>query len=1185
MSIRTAKQLLLWTLSSLVLICSISGARLFAQAGTGGISGTVTDSAGAIVPGAVVKVQSSTTGVSVQSTTTGAGVYSFPSLVPASYQVTVTKDGFQTSENTNVVVSVDEIRNLNVTLKPGSVSEVVEVTASTQLVETNNSTVGQLIDSATISRVPLLTRDVYQLIQLSAGVAPTNGIPNASDTSAIINSRQNGDVAGYTVNGAPQGTLQFLVDGSPIGIAENNLGSEIPATQIPLDAIQEYRVETQNTPATYQTGGAGAISLVTKSGTNKFHGDGFAYIRPNVLSANEYFQKQSQFAAGEPNQPLGFHRYQEGGAFGGPILHDKLFIFGDYEATNQEVAANHTYTVPTPAEVSGDFSADNFTIYNPLAPDLPNGKRQPFAGNKIPLSDQNATAQIYSKHFPAPTSAGTGAYHKNNLFLSGLDPITAQKFDIRVDGYKGAKQHIFGRFSFARTLIGSAAFYGPGNAYGPESQDILNARNFLFADDITLSQKTLLQLRYSFVRHYENQTENPLAYGFDMTSVGFPQYLQSQSVLHDIPYMRFGSTTTADLGTSPYGTFHYVAENPYDIIAAVSTTKGQHSLSVGVEAEKQFMNVGQPVAPSGIYYFTNSATSSTTFAGDGYDYAGFLLGMGADPDHEGSYAPNWTHDLFVAEANPYYAAYIQDNYKIRSNLTLSAGVRWDIFVGRTERHNRLEYWDPTAKYSVGGVALTGGEQFVGVNGNSRNPFTTNWGDVGPRASIAWQPTPHVVVRSGAGIYYGPSTHMVANGSENSDGFSSQTTWAATTFNADGNTVILNPLNNPFPNGVVQPLGSSQGLANGLGTQLSTMMHSQRTPATYNFMLGVENDLPHGVLFALAYVGSRGRFLPLGGSDLNQLSIEQISQNGNNLNNNVPNPYANILPASNGFAGSTTIPLALTLEPYPQFNNGGVNAGVLVNGWGLATSQYDSLQTKLQKRLTDHFTTLAAFTWSKLITDDFSGPLSFIGFQSSTGAQDWKDLQYEHSYAPQDIKNQFNWQTSYDLPIGQGRALNLSGWMNQAVGGWTANTIVYLSTGVPIGAPTGTGAQFFNQRVDQTCDPAQGAAHTPTQWFNYNCFATPASQFVAGTSPRALGDVRTNGAHDLDASLYKTFSFGEERTLKVEVTSYNLTNSPQFGLPNVFWNPTPTPANMAGFGQVTSTSNTPRQFQFSARFAF
>lgn len=1176
MDMRLVRNFLRCSISLIAAISLLTGVPLFAQAGTGGISGTVSDSSGGVVPGATVTVLNPATGVSVESTTTGVGVYSFPSLPPAVYQVTVSREGYSTSQNSNVTVTVDGVTTLNVTLATGAVSQVVRVTASSQLVETSNSTVGQMIDTATMTRVPLLTRDTYQLVQLSAGVLPTNGVPNASDTQSIINSRQNGDVAGYTVNGALQGTLQFIVDGAPISIAENNLGSYIPATQIPEDAVQEYRVETQNTPANFQTGGAGAISLVTKSGTNNFHGDGFAYIRPDILASNEYFAKRNQLGLGEPNDPVAFHRYQYGASIGGPILHNKLFFFGDYEGTDQQLAVNGNYSVPTDAERTGDFSGDSFTIHNPFAPDNPDGTRQAFPGNSITnVMPLNPIAVKYAAEYPEPTSAGTGKYHKNNLFTSTQAPSTGQKFDIRMDGFRSGKQHIFGRFSFARTLIGSGTPWG-SNIYGPDTLDVMNARNFLLADDISLSPKTLLQLRYSYIRHYENQNHALGQLGFDMTTLGFPAALQAASTFHDIPYIRFQRMYR--LGSSSYGIFHFVSQNPYDIVASISTTRGKHSLSAGFEVEKMMMNVGQPVSPSGLYYFDDSATSSTTLARDGSDFASFLLGMGADPAHESG--PNWTYDLFVAESSPYYGAFVQDNYRLRRNLNISLGVRWDIFGGNTERHNRLEYWDPNVQYTVNGVGLTGGEQFVGVNGHGRSPFTTNMHDIGPRGSFAWQVAKNMIVRGGSGMDYGPSDHMIASAGENSDGFGAQSTWNATTENADGNTVMLNSLSNPFPNGLIQPVGSSQGPATGLGSTLNTMLHSQRTPVTYNFNLGIENDLPHSIVFSLAYVGSRGRFVPLGSVDLNQLPLSTIGQYQSDLDTPVPNTYEPVLPSANAYSGQATIPQGIALEAYPQFNCGQPSCGVTINGYPGGDSSYDSLQTKVQKRLTSHFTTLASFTWGKLLSDAYYSPLSFIGFQGGTGSQDWRDIRLEKALGNQDIKYQFNWMTSYDLPVGNGRALNLSGWRNQAFGNWTANTIVYLSTGVPVGAPSTGTADWFGQRVDQVCDPGKGAPHTTAQWFTPACFADPASQYVAGTAPRNLNSVRTAGARDLDASIYKTFTITGEKALRVEMSSYNLTNTPQFGAPTVDW-----PSNQGDFGQITATSNTPRQFQFAAKFTF
>jgi hypothetical protein len=310
-------------LCTLILILC-AGAVAFAQAGRGSISGLVTDPTGAVVPGAKLTLLNHATGVEQRSVTTAAGLYTFVSLNPGVYQVTASQKGFESVAQDNVKVTVDQVTTVNIALRMGSVSDTVTVSESVDLVETSNSTVGQLISSETIDRVPLLTRNVFELVQLSAGVTPANGSPNSSSSQAITNissGRPGVDVSSYTINGAILGSVYYMLDGSPLGVAEQNAGAIIPALDIPEDGVDEYRVETQNTPASYQSGGAGVISLVSKSGGNQFHGDGFVVLRPNVLAANDYFNKQSQLGSGSSNQSPDFHRYQEGGSISGPILH------------------------------------------------------------------------------------------------------------------------------------------------------------------------------------------------------------------------------------------------------------------------------------------------------------------------------------------------------------------------------------------------------------------------------------------------------------------------------------------------------------------------------------------------------------------------------------------------------------------------------------------------------------------------------------------------------------------------------------------------------------------------------------------------------------------------------------------------------------------------------------------------
>ena len=1197
----------------LVLCVLVLGARwtAFAQAGRGGVSGLVSDQSGAIVSGARVTAQDQANGVKVSTISTGAGLYSFVSLAPGNYQLTVSAKGFETQVQKNVAVTLDQVSTVNVVLTVGSVNEVVTVNEATTLVDTSNSTVGQLISSETIDRVPLLTRNVFDLVQLSAGVTPANGAPNSSSSFAIENissGRPGVDVSSYTINGAIVGSVYYMVDGSPLGIAENNVAAIIPALDIPEDGVEETRVETQNTPASYQSGGAGVISLVTKSGGNQFHGDGFGVFRPDVLAANEYFNKQSELGNGTANTPPSFHRYQEGAAIGGPILHNKLFLFADYEATQQEqFDGSNIFTVPTSAERTGDFSADNFTIYNPLVGDNPDGTRQAFTNNVI--ANPNPIALKFLSEFPKCNvnpgtcdSDPTGAI--NNLYVPGLDPTKAQRFDIRMDWAQSEKQRIFGRFSFDRLF--TSTFNAFGNMWDLNyAQNVTNGRNVLLADDLTLSPSTFLQLRYSFTRHYENQGGDPRQVGFDITTLGFPASLAAQEVYKLLPFVIFNDVGGGIGGTADYNTFQYASENN-DASASVTKVKGKHEISTGFEYMKRFLNVGQPPAPSGSYLFDISATDQTVnSATGGSDFASFLVGMGTTPGTESSDYPNFTKDLFAAESSPYYAAFVEDTYRPNKALTITAGLRWDIFGGKTERHNRLEYFDPTAAGNVDSVAYTGAEIYA--SGGNRSPFTTNLKDFGPRLGISWQPVNRLVVRGGAGFYYGPSPHMVGGVGLDSDGFSSQTTWNATAWNEDpntinydcntagvcggqGNTTMISSLSNPFPNGVVPLLTAPTGLGNNLGNSLSTMLRSQSTPTTYNFNFGLQYELPHEVVLSAGYVGSRGLFLPLGAVDLNDLDLTTIGQNqGALLNNSVANQWAAIQPATNANYGSPTVPLWVSLQQFPQFGNGnyGDGNGIIVHGYPGGDSEYSSLQTKVQKRLTQHFTTLASFTWAKLMTDDGNPPLGFVG--AHLGApQDWKDIHLEHSVSPQDVKYQFTGDVSYDLPVGRGRAMNLSGIGDAVLGGWTANAIGYLSTGVPIASPTvGAGTSYFNQRSDLTCNPASGAPHTAATWFNYSCFAIPASSFVAGNAPAYLDHVRTMGAQDFDISVYKHFSMGKERDLRLEVSSYNIANRAQLGMPGT---PSITqvqsnPAEAAVFGQITSTVNSPRQFQFGSRFTF
>jgi hypothetical protein len=1220
----------------------------FAQAGRGSISGQITDPSGAVVSGAKVTLLNRANGTELHSATNAGGLYTFISLNPGVYQVTASMEGFETVAEGNVNVTVDQATTVNIALHVGSVSNTVTVTQGVDLVEPSNSTVGQLISAETIDRVPLLTRDVYELIQLSAGVTPVNGSANSSQSQVvqnISNGYPNLDVSAYTVNGSVQGSVYYMFDGSPLGLA--NAASIIPGMHIPEDVIGEFRVETQDTPASYQSGGAGVISLVSKSGGDALHGDAFVVIRPNVLAANEYFNKQFELQAGQANTPPAFHRYQEGGAIGGPIIRKKLFFFGDYEDTQQALFdGSNRYTVPTAAELKGDFTADpTIKIFDPIATN-PDGSRHQFFGtndgpgcqtpqlNCIPKSYLNPVALTFLSHLPLPNEAPQGAGNFNNFYFPGVDPTKTHKFDVRMDYYQNEKQRIFGRFSFENLfLAGVNAFNNPWDAN--YAQNITHGRNILLADDYTFNPTTVLQLRFSFVRSSINQGGDPRQNQVDdLSSLGFVTPTTADEVYKTLPYITFNDTGTIVGGTAEENTVRAGNEN-FDGSGTLMKIWGKHVVSMGGEYMKRFLNIGQPPAPSGAYNFDLSATtdntqnpgsfpSSSPSAGDPYgnDIASALVGLGTAPNTESF---NFTKDIFSAEASPYYAAFVEDTFHATPKLTITAGLRWDIFGGRTERFNRLEYFDPTATYTANGVPLTGGEVYV--NGGNRNSFAINHADFGPRLGFSWQPVTKLVVRGGAGFYFGPSSETVSN-PLTSDGFSSITTWNATCYNADGNSTFtgtsacvnaapgspapsttgIYSLTNPFPQGVVPIFNSTpSGLANNLGTYLNTSYRSERTQETYNYNFGVEYEAPHGIIVSVGYVGSRGLFNVMSAVDLNQLDLGTIEKYGASLCVDttsaacvtVPNKWQAVQPPTNANFGQSTVPLWVALQPFPQFGNGtydpgnGYNAGIQVHGYPGGDSEYSSLQTKVQKRLTNHFTTLASFTWGKLFTDNDLPTLGFIGSHSGR-AQDWRNLNLEHAVSAQDVKYQFTWQASYDLPAGRGRALNLSGPLDAAIGGWAVNGILFLSTGVPIASPiVGANLSYFDQRADLTCDPSRGAPHTQMVWFNSNCFAVPGTEnggnpngnpFIPGTSPVYLDHVRTMGSNDIDLSLYKNFKFSGERNLRFEISSFNITNKAQFGYPNV---PSFTSGWGAGsgFGYIGNTVNSPRQFQFGSRFTF
>jgi hypothetical protein len=1067
----------------------------------------------------------------------------------------------------SIPVEVDNIREVNIELPTGDLQQSVTVIAEPVLTNTTNSTVGQLVTNRAIENLPLNGRNVLFLVQLVPGVVPINGAVN--ETGAV--NRPGVEVSAMNINGGQNGSVAYFVDGAPLTVEGYGAGATSPAYGPAQEGVQEFRLINSNIGAEYSSPGTGVISLVTKSGDDTFHGSAFYFARPNAMAANDPFVKASQAASGAPNRPPDFSRYQAGGSIGGPILRQKLFFFGDYEWTQTRRLSTLTTTMATDAEREGDFSGVP-TIYNPFNITAA-GRRVPFAGNRIPRSMMDAVALNMLQYMPEANQAGRGVYHLDNFFASASYPVDSEKYNGRLDYHFSPRHQVFGRVTYVDFATGSADHYGNG-ADPAFYTGRTHASGAVVGYNFSLSPNTLIQVRQSFARHAELLiAAEKEAANFDIVQAGFPASLQASQVVRSMPRMSIGGMNGFGSRVPTIG-FQFISYN-YNTIVSLEKHAGKHNLAAGFEYRKNFINMGQPVAPSGQYIFDGTATSSTTLAGDGYGFASYLLGMGSI----NSSVSSFTIDPYVAQSSPYYGVYVHDNIRATRRLTLDLGLRVEIFGGRTERYNRMTWFDPDASTTVNGVPLRGGLRFAGSD--DRSPFPTKWKNFGPRAGIAYRLGERGVVHAGFGMFFGPSAYGAGTAGDNADSFSSRTRWEATEYDQFGNSIMKNPLSNPFPNGVLLPSQGALGLATNLGSSITTMFRDQPIPKSYNWNLGVQREVGAGFLLSAAWVGSRGLH-QIGDVDLNNLSYEQLEQYGATLTQQVPNPFLNaVTDPTATLYGRATVPRWQTLVDYPQFATGSAPAGVTVRSFGIENSIYHSFQFKAEKRMSAHFSTLVSFTGGKLIGTG-NGRYGYIGQHG--GQQNWKNRYLERALDPQDVSRWLSWALNYDLPIGANRAIRPSHAVAKAVfAGWRMNSIFAWGTGVPMivgGGNWPNRSTFFAQRPDLVCDPAQDMPGSAEQWILPACFAAPASPYSPGTAPRTL-NVRNDGAFNLDFSMSKNFPITESAALQLRMEAFNLTNSVHLGRVAVAYNSRDT----STFGRITSAYSTPRQFQFAARFTF
>lgn len=1129
----------------LVLFLLAAAPSLFSQSITGSVTGSIVDPAGAAVGGAEVKLSNTGTGAVQTVKTDDSGNFRFLLLPPGVYNLQVTAAGFKSFVRDGVVVEVDRSLAVPVSLQIGQVSERVEVVGGSPLLEPNTSSLGTVMDERKVVDLPLNGRNPMGLANL---IPTVKGIGYFG--GQVLSSWR---LAAVSIGGGQPLTNGYLVD----GIANDKMVDSGPMTFLTVDATEEFKVQTNGMSAEFGRTSGGVISMISKSGTNHFHGSLFEFLRNDKLNANDYFANRAGRV--RPAQ----HVNQFGGTAGGPVVKDRLFFFFNYEGYRERSSSIETINSPTDAQRAGDFSALKtsagapITIYDPLTTvaDAANpGKfiRAAFPGNVIPSSRLNAPAVNVLKYYPNPNLPGLAA----NLFLQAPVPINKDYYNVRVDYQISSNRRLAGRYTGDKLDWNFANFFN--NIADVDGRKILIPRkNAYLSYTDSLAPTVLFDARVGF--NHQIEAFNSPSQGYDIGQLGLPASLQAQS--QNAPGAKqgiFPRVTVSDLIT--FGGTNASANhtNTGSVSATMTKILSAQTLKAGYEYRLYQRNEFGINSPIGAYTFNRGFTQGPNpdqaSATAGYSVASMLLGDVAAAT-AGVNSPS-TVTL------KYNALFVQDDWKINRKLTLNLGLRWEKEGTPTDRFDAFSNFDPgVASIAVPGLNLRGGLSYVGVGGRPRGFFTSSNTDFQPRFGLAYQASQKTVVRAAYGISFVPTTQGSYSSSQ--IGFSSTTSMLTSN---DGGRTPANTFSNPFPGGFNQPTGSSLGAATGIGTGLSGALYDLRRGYSQQWNFTIQHQPIENWLFEIGYVGNHAVHLFMYSQALDVLPDSVFTAAGATLGQPVSNPFFGII--KTGPLAAAQVNQSQLLLPFPQFTS--VTSPFSYQGG----STYHTLTLKVEKRFSGGFSLLAAYSKSKLL--DLGDNLSQVrpGAVTGVSVQDWSNLRLEKSKSLYDVPQRLVMTALWELPLGRsGNAI-----YKAVAGGWQINAITTIQSGLPIPlSATIVGGGNRPNVVPGVSD--KPSAQSLTQWFNTAAFTAPPS-YTYGTVSRTLPDISGDGLFSMDLSLFKNFVVREKYKFQFRTEAFNLTNTPTFEVPNGSYG-TPT------FGQVTATAFTPkpRVVQFGLRMSF
>lgn len=1156
------------------------------------VTGTVRDASGAVIPSATISVINTGTGVKKTAASDESGVYNVPLLLPGQYEVRAEAAGMQPQLRTGVKLEVNQTATIDFAMAVAATGTEVTVTAETPLLQAETSGVGTTIETALIEKFPIVQRDVMSLVRTIPGIIAGSQVGDARGGRNVFNSN-------FSSAGGRTSTNEVLLDGAPNTIGDFNGVAIVP----PQDSVQELRVETSSYSAEFGRTGGGTVNIVTKSGTNQFRGNAFYYNQNDAYNANSFVNNRNAVFTPDGRavaKPI-VRRNQYGFTFGGPVWIPKLyngrnktFFFTAFEQRRDSDPTQGFNSVPTSRELRGDFSETVFVrpgaatgervlIFDPTTSRTDAGRRirDPFPGNIIPQDRLSPVARRVLALLPAPNLPGDPITQRRNYFFNGANRYSRDVFSARVDHFFNEKHRLFFRGNWQENL---QSF--PNSAIRlPDNGDVFDAFRNIAADDTYQFSPTLTNVfRVSYARFLANQLPRG-PFPFDAASLGLPSYITGSANIPMLPNFSFGFV---DVGGRAYN------RQPRDtpsIQNQIVWTTSRHNLRAGAELRYYKFYPFQVFNPSGSFSSGSNFTQQDHLAaaqpGQGLGLATFLLGAG-------SFAYENVQPLTIYSR--YFGAFIQDDWRINSRLTLNLGLRWDTESGTAESHDRLSYFDPNFATRLPG-SPRGALLFTG-NGNPDSIRQPNYRNYQPRVGFAYRFMKNMVARGGYGIFFLP----VATES------GIVTTPFNFTLNADTVTPDFRPratLSDPFPGGIVVP-GSARRIDDGsylLGNfpSAGTVVREQKAGYIQQWNFALSRQFGRANVLDVTYLGSRGVHLPIPSMQLNQIHPDNLKQGGAFLTQNVDNPFFGQF--SPGLLSTRQIPRLHLLKPYPQFAsqttglNGAYAGALLYNRPPVGDSIYHAVTIKYERRFSAGLAVSAHYTFSKLI--DVGGVGNGNAFNDPSALRDIYNVRLERAVSVWDVPQRLIATYSWELPFGKGkRLLNRDGWLNHLAGGWSFFAFHTYESGRPVvvGGPdlsrlagaspsrafvTGADPRIpYWQAMANARDFDPRCACTPP-WFNTSAFVTNAAQipeFVIPNGPRNMPNLRQDWTRNVDASLTKRVEIRERVGLTLDFRAYNVLNSVWFAGPNGT-------VTSNTFGSVTSVNSAPRRLELGARVSF